>query len=193
MKKFILTCATAVTLGILLTGCGLFSKANGIILYGDNQQIVNSIEQEKDELVEEEKFTIKVSEEEGQNIMILNEETAQSLAEKGLIMEVKNPNETEVADSIPTLNQGESILFAKEKMNKIDLEGKSYEVNYEGNKIIGDGRTYVDSFLIVDDSDWSSIKGKEKTLAVMEYKNDPSKRMGNFDVEGTQLVKIKEK
>lgn len=49
-------------------------------------------------------------------------------------------------------------------MNEISIEGQSFDVKYEGNNIIGDGRTYVDMFLIVDDTDWPSIKGKEKNL-----------------------------
>lgn len=192
MKRILLTSVSMIVLGLTLTGCSLFPKANGIILYGDEQQIADSLDQEKENLVEEEQFTIKLSEEEEQRIMIMNEETAHALIEKGLIMEVKNVNESEAVSSLPTLAQGQSILFAKEKMNEISIEGQSFDVKYEGNNIIGDGRTYVDMFLIVDDTDWPSIKGKEKTLAIMEYKSDPSDRMGLFDVEGTQLVKISE-
>lgn len=181
-----------VVLGLTLTGCSLFPKANGIILYGDEQQITDSLDQEKENLIEEEQFTIKLADEEEQRIMIMNEETAHALIEKGLIMKVKNANESEAISSIPELAQGESILFAKEVRNEISIEGQSFDVKYEGNNIIGDGRIYVDMFLIVDDTDWLSIKGKEKTLAIMEYKSDPSDRMGLFDVEGTQLVKISE-
>ena len=86
-------------------------------------------------------------------------------------------NESEAVSSIPTLVQGQSILFAKEKMNEISIEGQSFDVKYEGNNIIGDGRTYVDMFLIVDDTDWPSIKGKEKNLLswntkVIQAKNE---------------------
>lgn len=192
MKKSLLTGVSMVVLGLTLTGCSLFPKANGIILYGDEQQITDSLDQEKENLIEEEQFTIKLADEEEQRIMIMNEETAHALIEKGLIMKVKNANESEAISSIPELAQGESILFAKEVRNEISIEGQSFDVKYEANNIIGDGRIYVDMFLIVDDTDWPSIKGKEKTLAIMEYKSDPSDRMGLFDVEGTQLVKISE-
>ena len=192
MKKSLLTGVSMVVLGLIVTGCSLFPKANGIILYGDEQQITDSLDQEKENLIEEEQFKIKLNEEKEQRIMIMNEETAHALIEKGLIMEVKNANKSEAIGSIPELSEGESILFAKEERNEISIEGQSFDVKYEGNNIIGDGRIYVDMFLIVDDKDWPSIKGEEKTLAIMEYKSDPSDRMGLFDVEGTQLVKISE-
>ena len=38
----------------------MFAKANGVILYGEEEEILNVVEKEKDELVEEEQHKIKI-------------------------------------------------------------------------------------------------------------------------------------
>lgn len=56
------------------------------------------------------------------------------------------------------------VLFAKEKVNEVTIDGQPLKVTYEGNKMIG----------------------------IIEYEKDPSVEMGEFDVERDQLVKISE-
>jgi len=52
MKKLLMVFLTTLLTATVLTGCNMFAKANGVILYGEEQQILDSLEQEKDELVE---------------------------------------------------------------------------------------------------------------------------------------------
>ena len=58
--------------------------------------------------------------------------------------------------------------------------------------VIGIGRAYADMFLIVNDEDWSSLEGTEKTLAILEYDKDPGKDGLDYDVEEVQLVQIQD-
>lgn len=85
MKKLLMVCLTAFLISTVLTGCGMFEKANGVILYGEEQQIIDSLEREKDELVKEDQYKIQIVENDGQRILVLKDETAQSLVKKKLI------------------------------------------------------------------------------------------------------------
>lgn len=195
MKKLLTVFLTASLTATVLSGCGLFTKANGVILYGEEQQIIDSVEREKDKLVEEDQYKIKVVENDEKQIMILTEGTAQALAKKELIRKVikkGDKEKTETFKSLLKVDKGEGVLFAKQEVKELNVEGMNLNVEYEGNLIIGDGRAYVDMFLIVNDADWASIKGTEKAMAVIEYDKDPSAKGLDYDVEKTQLVRIEE-
>ena len=48
MKKTILGILTMLLAVIALTGCNMFAKANGVILYGEEEEILNAVEKEKE-------------------------------------------------------------------------------------------------------------------------------------------------
>ncbi|MGE8204945.1 lipoprotein BA_5634 family protein [Heyndrickxia sp. NPDC080065] len=194
MKKLLSVCVTAMLAGSLLTGCSetkeKFTKANGVVLYGDQNQVENIFDQEKEDLKEKAEYKIKVADAGDQKVMILDETTAKALVDKDLFKEVKKDDETEAISSLPEVKKGNAVLFAKEEVNELNLDEKKLKVSYEGNKIIGDGRSYVDMFLIVDDNEWSSINGEKKTMGMIKYEKDPKKKMIDFKVDTVQLVKI---
>ena len=189
MKKLFIVFLTSMVAVSLLSGCGMLAKANGVILYGEQQDIIDSVERDKKEIIEEEQFTIKMIEQGQQKVMALTEETAKELVSKQLIREItdQEKGKSKVIKSLSKVSEGEGLLFAKEKVEKLDA---MENVKYEGNLIIGEGRTYTDMFLIVNDVDWDSIKGIEKTMAVLEYDKDPSADGLKYDVEKAQLVRI---
>lgn len=196
MKKFLSVCMAAILAGSMLTGCSAikeaFQKANGVILYGDQQQIAASFQKEKDDLIEKDEYPIKVVENGEKKILILNENTAKDLVKKQLLKKVTNETDTEPITSLPEVTKGKGVLFAKQKTEEVHLEGVQLEVSYEGNKVIGDGRRYVDMFLIVDEDDFSTIKGIEKTMGIIKYDKDPDEKLPEYDVEQVQLVRIGE-
>lgn len=196
MKKVLSVCIAAVLAGFMLTGCSAikeaFQKANGVILYGDQQQIEDSIQKEKDDLIEKDEYTIKVVQNGEKKILILNENTAKDLVKKELLKKVTNETDTEPITVLPEVIKGKAILYAKQKGEEVNLEGMNLEVSYEGNKVIGDGRRYMDMFLIVNEDDFSAIKGIEKTMGIIKYDKDPDKKLPGFDVEQVQLVRIGE-
>lgn len=196
MKKVLSVCIAAVLAGFMLTGCSAikeaFQKANGVILYGDQQQIEDSIQKEKDDLIEKDEYTIKVVQNGEKKILILNENTAKDLVKKELLKKVTNETDTEPITALPEVIKGKAILYAKQKGEEVNLEGMNLDVSYEGNKVIGDGRRYVDMFLIVNEDDFSAIKGIEKTMGIIKYDKDPDKKLPGFDVEQVQLVRIGE-
>ncbi|MCZ8534599.1 lipoprotein BA_5634 family protein [Psychrobacillus psychrodurans] len=194
MRKLLIVFLTTLIVASILTGCNMFAKANGVILYGEEQQILDSLEREKDDLAKEDQYKIKVMENDGQQIIVLTDETVQALVKKKLIKEITNQEKgkTKAISSLPKVAEGEGILFAKKEPAALNLEGKDLNVEYEGNLIIGEGRAYGNMFLIVNDADFDSIKGTEKMMALLEYDKDPSADGLDYDVEKTQLVRIQE-
>ncbi|CEG22746.1 hypothetical protein BN1080_01681 [Planococcus massiliensis] len=200
MKKMTLIGASAILAGTLLSGCGWLDKANGLIVYGDEPNIEevlkqeqSAIEDKKEEIsmVSDDQYQIKIAEDNGEKVMVLSEQTAQALVDKELLREVIRGDKTEALKSVPDLSKGEAVLFAKEEQERLTIGGQELKAEYGSNSIIGDGRAYVDKFLVVDDADWEAVAGEEKIMAVLEYDKDPSVRMMQYDVEGNQLVQIK--
>jgi hypothetical protein len=78
-------------------------------------------------------------------------------------------------------------------MKDFKIKGKNYTVKYEGNSIIGNGRTYVDSFLIVDDSEFEGIAGTEKTMGLLKFNKDPKNETVEVakETEKFQMVTLK--
>ncbi|WP_019390715.1 lipoprotein BA_5634 family protein [Priestia filamentosa] len=194
MKRLLSICATVIVVGSLMSGCSAtkeaFQKANGVILYGNQQQISDALNQDKKDIKEKDEYTIKVAEDGKQDMMILDKTTAKALVEKKLLKEVTKDNDTEAITSLPKVTKDTNALFAKQEVKEMNLAGQNSKIIYEGNKIIGDGRSYVDEFLIVDDSQFTAIKGTEKKMAVIKYDKNPDKKLSEFDVDEVQLVKV---
>lgn len=204
MKKIILGIFTTFMAVVVLTGCNLFAKANGIILYGEEEEILTAVEnvklkekgdkkeREKEKLVEEEQHKIKILTDDTRQIMILTDKTAQSLVKNKLISEITNQEKAIVKpiSSLSKVAKGEALLFAKEESSKLEIE--NINIQYEGNLIIGDGRTYADMFLIVNDEDWASLQGTEKMMAILKFDKDPSADGFSYEVEKAQLVRIQD-
>ncbi|MFP3844956.1 lipoprotein BA_5634 family protein [Priestia filamentosa] len=194
MKRLLSICATVIVVGSLMSGCSAtkdaFQKANGVILYGNQQQISDALNQDKKDIKEKDEYTIKVAEDGKQDMMILDKTTAKALVEKKLLKEVTKDNDTEAITSLPKVTKDTNALFAKQEVKEMNLAGQNSKIIYGGNKIIGDGRSYVDEFLIVDDSQFTAIKGTEKKMAVIKYDKNPDKKLSEFNVDEVQLVKV---
>lgn len=191
MKRLLIGCTAAFMATSLLAGCSIFDKANGIILYGDEQKILDSLKEEHKGQTEKENFSIKIVETDDERIMVMDEDTAQALAGKQLLRKVVDGDDTEAVESLPELEKGGNILYAKKELDEVTIDEEIFKTSYEGNIIIGDGRAYADMFLIVDNKDWPAVAGAEKAIGIIQYNKDPDD-IGKFDVERAQLVKITE-
>lgn len=194
MKKIIKLLSISLLSMSLLTGCSLtdkiLSKANGVALYGSQQQVENTIEKYKKELKSETSHEIKVTEIDNKKLMIINKTTAEEFIKRGILKKVDKDDNTEALKSLPAVTSDTGVLFAKNNVENLMINDKKLNVKYEGNTIIGDGRVYVDMFAIVDDSIWETIDGEEKTIGLLEFNKDPKHEMINFDVELAQLIKF---
>lgn len=107
-------------------------------------------------------------------------------------MSKDNVEKVESISSLPKVTKESPIPFSSKELDYVKLGKKLYDVNYEGNVIIGDGRSYVDSFISVEASLLDAIDGEIKTIGVLhfdEYHN-PKKKMAGFKTEQRQLISI---
>ncbi|MCR8641765.1 lipoprotein BA_5634 family protein [Paenibacillus sp. N1-5-1-14] len=180
----------------LLTGCGLIDgifgeKANGVIIYGETQQIDKAIEKHKSKISEKNTFPVKLIEAQDKKVLALSSKTAEELIKKELLKKVVKDSDTQIITSLPSIPADGAILFAKEKVSNLPINGIT--AKYEDNIIIGDGRSYADMFLIVDETAFAKLQGTDKSMAALKYSKNPKNEMQDLssEVEKAQMVTMK--
>lgn len=201
MKKSLIVSVIGLISVLIISGCSfnqiidkVSPQAEGVILYGDEDTVNNDIDDNREGLKSSATYAIKINQDDKNKIMIMNKKTAKALVNKGLLRkindDVENTAKTESIDALPKVTKDTSILFASKEVDHLEVGEKQYDVSYEGNVIIGDGRSYVDSFMVVDDAIWDTIDGEEKTVGVLHFdkEHNPKKKMIDFKAEKAQLI-----
>ncbi|MFJ8528240.1 lipoprotein BA_5634 family protein [Bacillus sp. NPDC094106] len=191
MKRLVgIGLAAAISFGAL-SGCSLLGeKANGLVLYGTEQQVQQIADKNKNDVKEKNVYKMKLATLEDKKVLVMDKKTGEELVKKELLKKVENDDNTKAIEKLPAVTADQGVLFAKEKVENAKIDGT--KLKYEGNTIIGDGRRYVDMFAIVDDTAYGNVKGEEKSVGVLKFDKDPSKELpGKNGVEASQLVKIK--
>jgi Uncharacterised lipoprotein family len=194
-KKIGLTVASVLTM-VLLSGCSLvetiFPQARGIILYGTDQKVNEDMNKYKDDVKSSELLKVKMTESNDQKVMLINQTTAEAMLKGKLMRKVTDKDKVEPITALPKIAADAPALFAKEEMNKVNLNGKEIPVKYEGNIILGDARRYADMFMIVSDNAWEKMDGTETAVGVLHFdKKNPENEIGNFTAEKAQLFSVK--
>lgn len=191
MKKLVgIGLAAAISLGAL-SGCSLLGeKANGVVAYGSDQQVNSIIDKNKSDIKEKNTYKMKLTTLEGKKLLVMDKKTGEELVKKELLKKVEK-NDAKAIDKLPAVTGEQGVLFAKEKVENAEMNGT--KLKYEGNTIIGDGRSYTDMFAIIDDATYGKVTGEEKSVGVLKMTKDPKKEMNNNrkEAEEVQLVKIK--
>ncbi|MGG0360542.1 lipoprotein BA_5634 family protein [Bacillus tropicus] len=192
MKKLIgIGLAATISFGAL-SGCSLLGeKSNGVIAYGTEQQVQQLADQKKNDMKEKNIYKMKLTTVEDKKILVMDKKTGEELVKKELLKKVDKNDDTKAIDKLPAITEEQGIIFTKEEAKDITIDG--IQLKYEGNTIIGDGRSYADMFVIVDAGAYNQIKGEEKSVGVLRLDKDPKNEMKDIKtkVEQVQLVKIK--
>ncbi|MDD8003270.1 lipoprotein BA_5634 family protein [Bacillus cereus] len=191
----------------MLGACSLFgtknSPANGIsIEVGEiNEQTRNSIidlykdiatsqdlYQIKEGTIDNNKLNVKLPTEFGDapsNLLFLSRTTAEKMDKKGLIRERDNNKgltSSVPIDSLPKIKKDETILFANKEyknLKEITFDEKKMNIQYKGDVWLSpyrDGSNEI--LLIVDDTLFKEINGKEKTRQILSF----NKSFGNLNL-----------
>ncbi|ARZ64892.1 MULTISPECIES: lipoprotein BA_5634 family protein [Bacillus cereus group] len=191
MKKLVgIGLAAAISFGAL-SGCSLLGeKANGIVAYGSDQQVNSIIDKNKSDIKEKNTYKMKLTTLEGKKVLVMDKKTGEELVKKELLKKVEK-DDAKAIDKLPAVTSEQGVLFAKEKVENAEMNGT--KLKYEGNTIIGDGRSYTDMFAIVDDATYDKVAGEEKSVGVLKMNKDPKKEIADHRkaAEEAQLVKIK--
>lgn len=195
MKKLIGLSLAAVISVSALTGCtSIFGgKANGLILYGTENQIQSQITKYKNDITENHSYEVKVLDINNQKTLVMSHTIAKNLQKQGLLRTVKGEETTALKD-LPDVTKEKPLLFAKTEMKDIKIDNKPIAADYKGNIIIGNGRTLADSFLVVEDAYYETIKSPEIVMGVLHFDKDPKNETVDVskNVEKFQMVTIEE-
>jgi len=196
MKRFMTVAIAIFFTMIILVGCspgdtitGWFSKQSmGVITYGDAAGVQSELDKYKGDLKSSQTHQIKMAD----NTMILKSSTAEALIKQELLRKVVKSDKTEPLATMPSVTEDAGILFAKENVTPLTIGGKEVTAKYEGNVVIGNGRTYAKNFLILNDASWEQASGEEKMMGVLHFDSkNPKHEIANFSTESVQLVDIK--
>ncbi|ASL62410.1 hypothetical protein CU072_16075 [Bacillus thuringiensis] len=131
------------------------------------------------------------------NLLFISRTTAEKMVKKGLILERDN-NQGDISsdpvDSLPKSKKGETILFANKEykdLKEIIYDDKKVRTQYEGDVWLAPYRGGSNVILlIVDDTLFKEINGKEKTRQFLSF----NKSFGNLNLvnQGKEPELIKE-
>ncbi|MED1405408.1 lipoprotein BA_5634 family protein [Bacillus mycoides] len=130
------------------------------------------------------------------NLLFISRTTAEKMNKKGLIRERDN-NEgllsSDSLDSLPKIEKDETIIFANKEykdLKELTFDKKKMNVQYKGDAWLSPYRGGSNEILlIVDDTLFKEINGKEKTRQILSF----NKSFGNLNLvnqgKATELSK----
>ncbi|MCG7408537.1 lipoprotein BA_5634 family protein [Paenibacillus sp. ACRRX] len=192
MKRWISTIVLAGLIAILGTGCVFNDKANGIVLYGLQDDVKSTVDNYAKDIKFSGTIPFKDQTTPQGRMLILNENSAKALIEAGIMKQVTEKDKVSKLDTLPTVSGQQGVIFAKQDIKAFTLDGVSFA--YGGNNIIGDGRKLVDMFAIVSEEAYKQMKGDVKSLGLLNFGKDISSKLAEFTnlVEAVQLVRFEE-
>ncbi|PEW37246.1 hypothetical protein COJ17_22715 [Bacillus thuringiensis] len=119
------------------------------------------------------------------NLLFISRTTAEKMNKKGLIRERDN-NEgllsSDPLDSLPKIGENETIIFANKEykdLKELTFDNKKMNVQYKGDVWLSPYRGESNEILlIVDDTLFKEINGKEKTRQILSF----NKSFGNLNL-----------
>ncbi|MFU1903355.1 hypothetical protein CN447_06510 [Bacillus thuringiensis] len=119
------------------------------------------------------------------NLLFISRTTAEKMNKKGLIRERDN-NEgllsSDPLDSLPKIGKNETIIFANKEykdLKELTFDNKKMNVQYKGDVWLSPYRGGPNEILlIVDDTLFKEINGKEKTRQILSF----NKSFGNLNL-----------
>ncbi len=166
-------------------------EKNAILAYGTEDQIKKIIKKNESIIQEYQVHKFKIASIHNEQVLILNETTANQLIKKELLNVVSGNNTVKPLKKLPISIHQNSILFAKKQIANPMIS--KYKLKYEGNIIIGNLRTYGNMYAIVSDSNYKKIQNPQKTLGILQFDKNPINELPRkiLDIEDVQLVKVK--
>ncbi|MDM8362113.1 lipoprotein BA_5634 family protein [Bacillus thuringiensis] len=119
------------------------------------------------------------------NLLFISRTTAEKMNKKGFIRERDN-NEgllsSDPLDSLPKIGKNETIIFANKEykdLKELTFDNKKMNVQYKGDVWVSPHRGGSNEILlIVDDTLFKEINGKEKTRQILSF----NKSFGNLNL-----------
>lgn len=176
--------------------------ANGLLIIGDENKISPIINRYQEITKENEVFSVKKGKVGNEQVLILNESTAQALI-KEKVFRKRDNGSNYIIDTLPKFPKEGSLLFTHEdekNMKSIELEGKEIPVSYDSDAWIGNTRKYPTQWYVIvaQNSVYKEIKVNETKMHLLHLKKslgDEKPKMStdntlvNENVKVTRLIK----
>jgi len=168
-------------------------QALGLLVYGEEDNVINAIEENEDALVNHAEWQVKqVRSENEKEVLVISDSDAKAMLDEKLWNKVVKEDKTDTLSQLPKADDDSSLLFTKDtSIQTLDVAGITS--NNEGNVVLGNSRTMTDMYMIVPDQIWDNLKGDVLTIGFMHFHKDenPKHKINNFpDIETVQLIDV---
>ncbi|MCY7486326.1 lipoprotein BA_5634 family protein [Paenibacillus alvei] len=195
MKKKLGILATMMLVLVMATGCSLFgTKANGLIMYGSEEQIKKALENTKNDVTKTEDFVLKYDAKQADDrVIAISKTTAQGLFNDGLLQQVKDKDTTEIISKLPEVTGDQAVIFAKTSKTVAELKSVKLAGQYGGDIVIGESRGFAKTIVLLDDAAWEKLNADKLGLTVAHFSKDPKHNIAALSeiLEKAQMVVIK--
>uniref|UniRef100_UPI0003C8C48B Lipoprotein, putative n=1 Tax=Bacillus anthracis TaxID=1392 RepID=UPI0003C8C48B len=169
------------------------SNATGIVMYGDETGVQQTMDQYKDKIESQNKFEAKLGTVNEKKVLIMNKTTAEKMVKENMLKKVVK-EDVEPIKALPAISDEAGIVFAKEEQKDVVIDGK--KMKYEGNVVIGDARKYTDMYAVVSDAEYAKISEPVKTIGLASFKENPKEKIfpdikRGSKVEEAHMVEVK--
>lgn len=201
MKRILTVFMLTIIILISFSACSKKDNAfpaNGVLIIGDDNNILPIINRYQEITKENEVFSVKKSEVGNGHVLIINESTAQALIKEKVFRKRDNDSDY-IIDTLPKFPKEGSLLFTSEDektMKSIKIEGKEIPVTYDSDAWIGNNRKYsTQSYVIVaKNSVYKEIKANETKMHLLQLKKslgDERPKMSTDNTMVNENVKVK--
>ncbi|BCD26264.1 hypothetical protein BC30090_5161 [Bacillus cereus] len=187
----------AIMSAVVFSGCSIMDmiapQATGVVMYGDETGVQQTMDQYKDKIESQNKFEAKLGTVNGKKVLIMNKTTAEKMVKENMLKKVVK-EDVEPIKALPAISDEAGIVFAKEEQKDVVIDGK--KMKYEGNVVIGDARKYTDMYAVVSDAEYAKISEPVKTIGLASFKENPKEKIfldikRDSKVEEAHMVEVK--
>lgn len=182
----------------LFIGCKSIEKrnkiynfdANGMVIYGTEEQVADTIKQESNKIKSSDIYKQKIIKNEDKKTIVLNIQTFNEFIEHQLIYKILTDNSLNIKTE-QISDKDIPILYGETEKDHFEINGQITSINYGGNVQIGEEVLYFNELLVVDDGQWQSIEETTRAIGVIKFQETKKIKMNEINVESGQLVKVK--
>ncbi|MCR6466389.1 lipoprotein BA_5634 family protein [Bacillus paranthracis] len=187
----------AIMSAVVFSGCSIMDmiapQATGVVMYGDETGVQQTMDQYKDKIESQNKFEAKLGTVNGKKVLIMNKTTAEKMVKENMLKKVVK-EDVEPIKALPAISDEAGIVFANEEQKDVVIDGK--KMKYEGNVVIGDARKYTDMYAVVSDAEYAKISEPVKTIGLASFKENPKEKIfldikRDSKVEEAHMVEVK--
>ncbi|WP_410993495.1 lipoprotein BA_5634 family protein [Bacillus cereus] len=198
MKKILSIFGIGLFVISILGACSLFGGSkeplNGLMVLGEHQALKKIETEHKKEIKSAAFYKVKQEENNGKEMFIMNEKTAEEIVKRGILREKDDDGWTRTStplSSLPKIKGEEALVLADPKhkdIKKVEFGGIEINTKYESNTYFGFPRDKEVLLLVVDSDTFQKISLPEIDMSIVELNKTygENKTIDPKDIEAVQ-------